>query len=390
LRLNFISNLDLSEKSGGWSGINVAIHQQLSTTFDTVFVGPIDPDPDYPAKLRSKLQRLKGNPGSFHFFSDRRLSKIAKLVGQKLDPSADCNFFHGATPWIHFRSSRPYFLYLDTCFSTYLDVYHERSQFLDDDVRRICAQEGEWLSEAAGVFFGTQWALNEAVAAYGLPTRNLRAVGAAGSMSPPLEDRYQGGLNFLFIALDFEKKGGFLAAEAFARFSESNPGASLAVVGQRPLEKILEIPGVSYAGFLNKSEAKDLERLESLLAHSFALIHPTSSDIQPLVICEAAYFGCPAIAANSFGIPELIINGRTGYVVDTPLTVEPFVKRMHEMAGNEELYMAMRGSARHHALNHLTWDIVGGRVTREIYRALGTADRISPVNLTVPNRLSVH
>jgi glycosyltransferase involved in cell wall biosynthesis len=371
LRVNFISNIDLGETSGGWSGINAAIHQQLSAHFETRVVGPVNPKIDYSAKLISKLRRLSGRKGEFYFFAEPRLLRAAEHVGRKVDTTADCDFFHGPTQWILYESPRPYFLYLDTCFSTYIDVYHDRSQFLADDLRRICAREAEWLARAARVFFGTEWALERAVADYHIPRANLRTVGAGGSMSPPDRDEYEGGLNFLFVALDFERKGGRLCAEAFSKVRAKFPAARLTIVGERPPAGVLNLSGVSYAGFLSKSAPGELQKLASLYATAVALIHPTSSDIQPLVISEAGYYGCPSIAAKSFGIPELIIDGVTGFLVDTPLTAEAFAERMITLASDGGRYLAMRRAVNRHTTTELTWSAVGRRIASEMRSTLG-------------------
>lgn len=37
LRVNYISNLDLAQTSGGWTGINVAIYNHLAENFDVRF-----------------------------------------------------------------------------------------------------------------------------------------------------------------------------------------------------------------------------------------------------------------------------------------------------------------------------------------------------------------
>ncbi len=370
MRVNFISNLDLSESSGGWTGINVAIHEQLAEHFDIRFAGPINPSNDYPAKLISKFQRLNGRAGAFHFFSERRLKRIATLVEKAVDETAHCDFFHGQTPWILYESQRPYFLYTDTCFSTYIDVYHHRSKFRPEDLKRICETEGRWLSRAARVFFGTRWALERAVADYQIPRSNLSAVGAGGSMTPPDKDAYEGGMNFLFIALDFERKGGRICAEAFKKVHAYFPQAWLTFVGDDLPAEIRELPGVSHIGFLRKSVPAELARLGSIYSKAFALVHPTSSDIQPLVISEAGYYGCPSIAARSFGIPELIEDGVTGFLIDPPLTAEAFANRMLELCADKNRYFSMRKTVRVHATKNLTWQAVGARIVDEMKATL--------------------
>ena len=377
LRVNFISNLDIDETSGGWTGINAAIYQQLSSHFNTKYIGPINPPTDYPAKLVSKVRRMSGGSGSFHFFSKHRLKRIAKLVKLAADETAPCNFFHGSTPWILYDSARPYFLYADTCFSTYVDVYHDRAKFLPADLQRISDSEARWLARATRVFFGTQWAMEKAVADYRIPRTNLSVVGAGGSMTPPTKDTYAGGLDLLFVALDFERKGGRICAEAFLKVRQQLPEARLTIVGEQPPADVLRVPGISYAGLLRKSMPAELGRLSTLYSKAFALIHPTCSDIQPLVISEAGYFGCPTIAPRSFGIPELINDGVTGFLLELPLTADAFANRILDLARDRQKYLAMRSAARTNAIANQTWPAVGERIVEEMTAALSAKSSIS-------------
>jgi glycosyltransferase involved in cell wall biosynthesis len=347
------------------------MHQALSEHFATRFVGPISPASDYSAKLISKIRRINGQAGAFHFFSERRLKRIAKLVAHEIDETADCDFFHGSTPWVLYHSLRPYFLYVDTCFSTYIDVYHEREKFTPNDLKRISDLEADWLSKAERVFFGTRWALERAVADYHLARSNLSPVGAGGSMNPPEQDRYEGGMNFLFVALDFERKGGRICVEALGKVRARFAEASLTIIGERPPDDVLALPGICYEGLLRKSIPADLDKLEAAFTRAFALIHPTTSDIQPLVISEAGYFGCPSIAAKSFAIPELVEDGVTGFLIDTPLTTEAFAAGMIELGSNKDHYLSMRNAVRAHAITNLTWSGVGGRIVDEMKAALG-------------------
>ena len=203
-------------------------------------------------------------------------------------------------------------------------------------------------------------------------------------MTPPDIDIYPGGLRFLFIALDFERKGGRLCAEAFARVHKKFPAARLSIVGTQPPREVLDLPGISYEGLLSKSIPAELRKLDSLYASAFALVHPTSSDIQPLVISEAGYFGCPAIAARSFGIPELIVDGVTGFLVDTPLTAEAFANRMLELCNNQSRYLKMRKAVRKHATTKLTWSGVGDRIVKEMKGVLGPQQKSSSAELNFP------
>lgn len=363
-RINYVTNIPSDVTSGGWTGINAEVYQNLATRFETRYVGPINPGINAGAKLISKLNRLSGRKGAYFFFSQSRLQAIASLLEEQMDKQADFDFFHGITPWIGYKSPRPYCFYTDACFSNYMDVYHVRSQF--SGLERICEEEANWIKGAHRAFFGTQWALEQTLEAYSIPRGNLEVVGLGGHIPIPQIDEYQGGYEFLFVSLDFERKGGHLCIEAFQRVRNQFPDARLTLLGTEPPQSILSVPGVVYEGYLRKTVPQELRKLQQIFARAFALIHPTSTDIAPLVIVEAGYFGCPAIASRSFSIPELVIDGITGYLVTPPLHAEDFAERMIMMCSSPTSYKTMRQEVRSYTTQKLVWSNVAERMKKSM------------------------
>jgi glycosyltransferase involved in cell wall biosynthesis len=365
-RGNYITNLSLSEISGGWSGFNAAIFASLSRHYSLEYVGPISPPEDVAAKVGSKLRRLVDIPGSFQFFSAQRLERIAREITNAVDSRAVVDFFHGSTPWVAFAPQIPYACYLDASFSTYISVYHDRSTFDRADVERIDGLEAAWLRRASRIFFSSAWALEETSRTYALDRSKMCVAGLGGHLPIPSSDVYAGGHEFLFLSLDFEGKGGQLCVDAFREVRRAIPGARLRIVGAKPPARVLRTHGIIYEGLLSKSIPAGLQRLQSILATSFALVHPTVKDATPQVIVEAAYHGCPAVAPNSFGIPEMIVDGVTGWLVASPPTSTELAKRMLWMFEHPLEYGAMRAAARARSLQHFTWQQVGDRIAAEL------------------------
>jgi len=365
-RANYITSLSLAKTSGGWSGFNAAIYSSLSRHFDLKYVGPIAPPPDIVAKVRSKLWRLSGHPGSFQFFSERRLHRIAHDVERLADRETALDFFHGCTPWVSLAPQVPYACYVDVCFSTYVAVYHGRTRFDPADIGRIEAMEAAWLRGATRVFFSSTWALEEAVRSYNLDRSTLRVAGLGGHVPIPVADTYAGGRAFLFMALDFAGKGGPVCVDAFKRVRHEIPDARLRIVGERPPETVIKSPGVVYEGRLDKTIPAELQRLQTVLASAFALVHPTMKDATPQVIVEAQYHGCPVVAPASFGIPEMVIDGVTGWLTAAPPTAAAVAERMLWLCRHPEEYSQLRLSSRAHALKHFTWEQVGDRIAAEL------------------------
>jgi glycosyltransferase involved in cell wall biosynthesis len=112
------------------------------------------------------------------------------------------------------------------------------------------------------------------------------------------------------------RKSQIVIAEAFAQIAPRHPEAVLVFVGDN---------GTAYAqslrGFIETCGVAAQIRLEPVTSDTYswyraADVLVSSSDVEslPRSFLEAMCFGLPVVAASVFGIPELIQDGRTGYL----------------------------------------------------------------------------
>ncbi len=74
-----------------------------------------------------------------------------------------------------------------------------------------------------------------------------------------------------------------------------------------------------------------------------------------LVFLEAALFKLPSLGGNSGGIPEAILEGQTGWLVD-PLHPEKIAAKLKELLSDPVLLKKVGEKAYLETLNHRTWD----------------------------------
>jgi glycosyltransferase involved in cell wall biosynthesis len=324
--------------------MNAAAFSAISKCESSHYVGPINPPVVVLQKAWSKLRRLAGAQGSFFFFSERRLKKIANEVHAKCQADARLDFFHGFTPWIATRPEHPYMAWSDCTFHDYVDIFHRREQFRPEDLERIEQAEAAWLKNASRVLFTSNWAAERAVRQYGLEAGRVASIGIFGQIETWSRDAYSGSTEFAFISTDFEAKGGPTVLSAFREVRKVHSDACLIIVGDRPANLVAE-SGVSFAGFLRKEVPEEYEQLRQILGRVRAVVHPTNSDVSPLLIVEAAYFGCPVISSRKFAIPELVDHGRTGLLLDDPSQYGTLDRAMCWVLEHDYEYKQMREAA---------------------------------------------
>ena len=369
--INFVSHLPKDLRTGGFSAMNAAACAALERRHDIAYIGPIDPPVVGWEKAVSKALRLSGLAGDFSAYSERRLAAIAGVVEQRSNPAASLDFFHGFTFWLGTKPRRPYAAWSDCTFRDYIEVFHERRRFRAEDLARIERAEARWLRGARRVLFTSEWAAERAIGGYELDATRVGSVGIFGELEPPETDAYADAPAFAFVSTNFAAKGGPVVLEAFRRVRQTRPDATLTIVGASPGNLSAE-PGVRYAGFLRKESPDELAKFRAVLASARAVVHPTKSDIAPLLLVEAGLFGCPAIASRAFAIPELVADGASGVLLDAPDDPAAVAAAMNGML-DDDGYAAMRIEAWRRARAFNTKAAFEARLLGFVDEALGEA-----------------
>jgi glycosyltransferase involved in cell wall biosynthesis len=110
----------------------------------------------------------------------------------------------------------------------------------------------------------------------------------------------------LFVGVDWERKGGPVLLEAFRRLRASFPDVRLTIVGCSP---DIHEQGVEVVGRVPLQDVARYYRSASM----FCL--PTLNEPFGLVILEAFSFGLPVVASRIGAIPEIVADGKSGYLV---------------------------------------------------------------------------
>lgn len=356
LKINFITNFALTQRSGGWSGISFAIFTNLAKKAIVNYIGPINPPPIFIHNIISKIKKIFRIPRKFVFFSERRLSNISNSVSeQSLKFSSDIDIYFGSTPWIKCSNGKPYAIFMDCTFSTYISVYHDKKRFIAQDLERINSQEIAFFNKASHLFFMTNWPAQQFLNENPLFKDKVYVVGSSGFIRIPDSDNYKKGNYFLFVSLNFNKKGGSTVVKAFQKLHNKYPNLELYIIGERPPDDVLSLPGIRYKGIYNKNNPDEFEQLCEIFSNAFALVHPTKMDINPLIITEVQYYGCPVIASNRFGIPDLVKHNYNGFLVDNPDNIDELFEAMSYLCIDNEHYLRLRKNARYYSTKYLTW-----------------------------------
>jgi glycosyltransferase involved in cell wall biosynthesis len=159
------------------------------------------------------------------------------------------------------------------------------------------------------------------------------------------------------------RKGYHISLAAFGRLQKQFPDAVYRIVGRPPdgsyrvlLKNILnreKLRGVEFLGTVDPARLDQLYREASM----FVLL---SQEIDRhfegfgLVFLEAGAYGLPAVGSRSGGIPDVVIDDDTGFVVN-PADAEAAGQAMIRLAEDPDLSRRMGLAGRQRA-EHLTWE----------------------------------
>ena len=235
-----------------------------------------------------------------------------------------------------------------------------------------------WLAKRLRCFIVVSDAVAVALRRIGIPAAQIKVI-RNGLTDPsaglPERPALGAGGNIGIVGQVGVWKGHQDLVEAFALIAGRHPEARLHIFG--PAER-------EFADRL-RQRAATLGLAARLVWHGFvrdrAKIYPVmdicavpsrSADPLPTTAIEAAFFGLPVVATRRGGLPEIVEDGVTGYIVEAERPQE-LARRLEELLGSVELRERMGVAARLRARQHFSRE----RFVGEFLRVLGAGEKLS-------------
>jgi len=183
-------------------------------------------------------------------------------------------------------------------------------------------------------------------------------------------------LKILTVARLVPSKGIEYSIRAVAKFARKHPNLKYKIVGSGPLraelEDIVRAVGVSEnVEFLGSVPADEVRKLLDD-THIFLLagiVAPDGScEAQGVVLLEAQVAGVPIISTNVGGIPESVVDGRSGFLVPQK-DVEAIAERLGYLTEHPKIWAQMGRAGRAHVEANYNIDKLNDRLV-EIYQEL--------------------
>jgi len=323
LTVGYITSTDPRDKRS-WSGIHYKMYESLLNEFEEVYLfGPIKKKRildkllrmlnDIHLKVFSKKYNKHHNIISSKFFANKINSQLKKK-------KIDVLFVPASSTEIAFLNTSIPICYLsDTSFSQINEYYQMFSGFSSLSNKESNLIEQKAISNSQTQVYSSNWAAEYVINNYSAKKENIYIInfGANIDFVPRLSDinkDFNNTINFLFLGIDWKRKGGNIAVETFDILVNRGNDISLTICGCTPPNHISN-PRIKVIPFLDKNKDDDNNEFLNLLYKTHLLFVPTRADCTPIVFCEANAFGIPVITTDTGGVTTIIKENINGFAL---------------------------------------------------------------------------
>ncbi|MBE7533771.1 MAG: glycosyltransferase family 4 protein [Chloroflexi bacterium] len=303
----------------------------------------------------------KKNAKEGYFRTPYLFHQIKRLMTDKLADSDYVFSFQMQSLYDASADRLPHFVYTDhTNLANLRYPFQDRSRLFSQPWLQL---ERTIYQNATHIFTRSRHVTNSIVEQYGCHPDKVTCVFAGSNLQAdanPLENDGYSNKNILFVGVDWERKGGPELVRAFQQVLQVHPDARLTIVGCTPQ---VDVPHCEVVGRLPLAQVKEYYRRASV----FCL--PTKLEPFGIVFIEAFSYKLPVVAARVGAIPDFVIPGVNGYLIE-PSDVNHLAQRLIELLADPVKCQAFGEQGFHLVQENYNWEAVGQRMKEQILATL--------------------
>lgn len=300
---------------------------------------------------------------SFRLRSARASRAVARLPANRPILQA------GATFCAIQQSRESFYVYADAHALFGQNAGKKRSAALPErELRDMIERERMVYSRATAIFTMSECLRHSFISDFGMAPEKVITVHAGTNLkqvpsSEALEAPRSPEPTVLFVGKEFERKGGGVLVKAFHRVRQAIPNARLIIVGASP--DVAHAAGIDVRGFINR-DRQGAGSLTSLYRSADLFCMPSLYEPFGVVFVEAMMHGLPCIGTTEWAMPEIIDDGRTGWLVP-PNNVDALSDKLIVALRDRARLRAMGAVARLVAAARFTWEQVARKMLERIF-----------------------
>jgi len=362
-KLNYIVKWD-KDKTRTWSGTPAGILQGLSEIgieFNEVDLGYTEFQKIF-HKLICGLCKIVSKR-DFDLYSLYIQGKVLrkKIKNRKIETLPSIMFWT-----LNSSLNEDAYVYQDLSVNYIASMYYDRHELLkytplspnvpEKLVKIRQKNEMKFYKSCRGIFTMSNWLAEDIVVTLGINPQKVHSVGGGCNIDANLIDTSKKqGNKFLFVGIDFFRKGGDLVVSAFELIRKNNLNAELYIAGPKEWPMKGNVPdGVVFLGQLGKEELSKYYNICDVF------VMPSHFEAYGLVFGEALIHGLPCVTRNAYAMKEFIIDEENGYLIDND-DVEYLSEIMNKALNNKVMREKVIAD-RDYYVNKYSWKTVAQRI----------------------------
>lgn len=347
------------------SGVNYQIFSRLRKKCDLIGVYDLDlraVQKCYSAMRNISFDRrtwgnlIHQNPWAFSIRTN-----MADKILRKLDGKYDIIYQDGAMFMPGLKCKYPFVSYHDcnAILSANGGMYAHGAHYKGDDLKRTIEQERLVYESASIIFSMSEWLKTSLIKDFEIPGQKIITIYAGTNIQPVNFEKGYDGRTILFVGKNFERKGGPTLLKAFKIVKKKLPDARLVIIGP---ELNIKEDGVLSLGLISNSEI-----LSKYYREASLFVMPSRFEPFGIAFAEAFAFKLPCIGTDLCAMPEIIEDGRGGYVIP-PDEPNVLAQRIIDILTNQKTSEEMGQFGFRKVNEQFNWDIVIEKMLNNISR----------------------
>lgn len=366
MKIGFASRYDPRDKQT-WSGTTYYTYQQLKKYGEVeIFQFPLSKLlQEWLTMQKSINRRWFGKQTSVEFLQAYARHFSRRLSAALKENPVDILFVSASSQMIaEVKTDIPVVYMTDATFQQLQGYYKSFSNLSANNIRQGIELDKKAFQKAAHCMLASDWCKQSAITDYGIDAAKISVVPCGANLDQvpdavSMEVSKQNNCRLLFLGVDWERKGGAIALEAFRLLKKEIASASLRIIGCVTPVEIMPDEGIEVIPFLDKNKSEEMQRLHQILLDTDFLLLPTRAECAGIVFCEASAYGIPSVSTDTGGVSTYVRDGVNGYALLPEAGAPEYASRIRQLWNDRQSLLVLKQKSRDLFEQELNWDAWG-------------------------------
>lgn len=300
------------------------------------------------------------------------LSSYAKYFSRQLQKElkkrpVDVLFVSASSQLIaYLETDIPVIYMTDATFQQLQGYYPSFSNLSKYNVRQGIDLDKKAFQRSAHCMLASEWNKNSAVNDYGIDADKISIAPCGANLDniPAVSElnlNASGQCRLLFLAVEWDRKGGNIALETFRLLKQKGANPHLHIIGCVPPVDVSAEKNITVIPFLDKNKSENFNQLHNILLQTDFLLLPTRAECAGVVFSEASAYAIPSITTDTGGVSTYVKNGINGFALSLQANADAYVEKISQLLADNKAMQNLKHSARKYYDENLNWDQWGHR-----------------------------